>query len=162
MPSLKPLHWQMGFCLLVIFSSIVCMISGVTPIPAGIFWIIGFGGLLVFFGKRRQGIIAQREQHRHALFLHWLNKPIPELGPPTPWKDIERAMEALIEAGVEPTYERASDWLRGPCRHANFERIYDMRGMRWICPDCGVSGFYEASMDGSLKRTRRAKGYRFP
>jgi hypothetical protein len=42
----------------------------------------------------------------------WLNSPVPALAPQTPWSEIERAVTALVEKGVDPTYERAEDWLR--------------------------------------------------
>ena len=54
-----------------------------------------------------------RADWRKARWENWLNhRALPVEADPESWDEIERAMGALMEADVEPTYERAKDWLR--------------------------------------------------
>lgn len=56
--------------------------------------------------------IEKREEWRELRWAEWLQKPLPELQPTTDWPEVERAVGALLAADIEPTLERARDWLR--------------------------------------------------
>lgn len=56
--------------------------------------------------------LRRRAQYRKEKYEAWLRRPVPELQEQEPWSEIERATEALLSEGVDPTYERACDWLR--------------------------------------------------
>jgi hypothetical protein len=70
----------------------------------------------------------------------------PELELATDWQEIERAMGELVSTGVDPTYERAKDWLRdekrrNACKHNNIE-LFDVDQQSdgvTICLDCGAA-----------------------
>jgi hypothetical protein len=107
--------------------------------------------------------IAERNAWRKAMFEKWLEKPVPELQPYTDWAEIERAIGNLLEEDVEPTIERARDWLlsdslrerakkhreatalaakrararRLKCKHEDTEIYSTHRGYEVICTDCG-------------------------
>jgi hypothetical protein len=124
-------------------------------------------GLSLGLSLRRTGI-ERRQAWRKERMEAWLESKLISPGDPVDWFEIERAMGELLKNNVEPTYERAKDYLvrerrkaeysdqlhqQASCAHEHTER-FDLYGGQFkvICADCG----------GLLRDTRRPNLNKMP
>jgi hypothetical protein len=78
-----------------------------------VLWLL-FDVLMVwgFVGSYKR-TIRRRSDMREEKYRNFILGPaLPELEQATDWAEIERAFEGLLSTGVDPTYERAKDFLR--------------------------------------------------
>jgi hypothetical protein len=74
--------------------------------------LVGASGWGVWAGtKLYEKAIEQRKQWRKQKYEAWLAAPVPVVEQETNWAEIERAMGELLKKEIEPTYERAKDFL---------------------------------------------------
>ena len=117
----------MGYLCWGIFSVIVAMFTA-SALDA----LYTFVGVLMICGAwlgwsvwKYKKILRIRAEVRHEREQELLSRKWPDTPPPIDWPEIERAMEAMVAAGVEPTYERAQDWIRSPQRRRTIELMVE-------------------------------------
>jgi hypothetical protein len=121
---LPSLNWILGVQAAMILGFVSTISNAIFSDPS---WLVGVWIYpLVFFTYwhlYKKQIVKRREVRAHN-YKVWLNKEVPELAKQESWANIERAYEALMKVGREPTYERAEDWLRQ-------ERYTREEGEKW-------------------------------
>jgi len=115
----------------VIFMSVAALLYGVyyvvfvsEHLPYAVFALIAILGMLAWSREQYRQRLQRRYELRAAREKALLDKEwIPN--EPIDWVAIERAMDELMAAGIEPTYERARGWLSRHEEQARYESLVE-------------------------------------
>jgi hypothetical protein len=128
-----------------------------------VLWLL-FDALMVwgFVGSYKR-TIRRRSDMREEKYRNFILGPaLPELEPATDWAEIERGVSELLSTGVDPTYERAKDFLRLEAEHEQFDQRYQANPYARShpkhlikCPEC--AGWHYVLEDGKCPGKFRAR-----
>lgn len=126
LPSLRPIF---GLAALNASGTVVNTIGAIVPggpIPDYVSMLMACicGTCLYWQKSAYKNLIKRRNEIRKQNYKRWLNAPLAPAPAEFSWDDMERAIEALVAADVEPTIERANSWLKHEEERAKYIENY--------------------------------------